>query len=242
MSQNSCIPNNGEVAILMHSESESEEDLVHTNVNHDMPSIVYVCKLPGYLDVPDETTCVGEYEVQRPVNGPLHPDHVEIEPSHGDTVQQFQSAATISPQNKEDADKDEYVRTHVLETCTQLLVKLETVRLSVLHLQYSLHAGGLAASQIESVDRSSRLWAWDQPSQSGEISSAGIPDPPKLSGDDFPIEILDSFNLTDDILSGLDVFGVPELIDEPNQHFDCNIDNVSTTSELLCSATTEGCF
>ena len=242
MSHNSCIPDHREVAVLMHSESESDEDLGYTNVNYDMPSTVNVNEVPGYIEVSDETTRADAHEFQHPVKEPFESDHIKTDPAHSDTIQRVQSPATVSPQNKEDADRDEDVRNSVLETCTQLLLKLETVHLSILHLQYSLHAGTLATSQVECVDRSSRLWAWDQSSQLGEITPVGISHPLKFSEDEFPVEILDSFNLPDDVLSGLDVFGIPELVHELDRQFDDNIDNVPGTSEVLNGAATEGCF
>jgi hypothetical protein len=57
---------------------------------------------------------------------------------------------------------DNAVNAVMVHTCKELLVKLETVRLSVLHLQYALHAGALGVSAVETADRSQRLWAWDQ--------------------------------------------------------------------------------
>ena len=49
------------------------------------------------------------------------------------------------------------VTTEVLDTCAKLLEKLEVVRLSVLHLQYTLRVG--TARPLEPVSR--RLWSWD---------------------------------------------------------------------------------
>jgi hypothetical protein len=60
----------------------------------------------------------------------------------------------------EDDGGDMYTRKVVLDTCTELLLKLETIRLSVLHLQYSLHAGALGSAAVEATDRSQQLWRW----------------------------------------------------------------------------------
>jgi hypothetical protein len=62
--------------------------------------------------------------------------------------------------------------TAVLETCAQLLSKLEEVRLAVLHLQYSLHVGTAVRTAeditvsrepppVQTQDRAQRLWSWD---------------------------------------------------------------------------------
>jgi len=71
-------------------------------------------------------------------------------------------------------DSNQAVRVVMVETCKDLLVKLETVRLSVLHLQYSLHAGALGASAVETTDRSQRLWAWDQGGVFSSDPSGGV--------------------------------------------------------------------
>ena len=234
----------------MTSESESEEDLVYTNTDSDMPSTVNFAEVPGYTEVIHPKTCTDTPTFQYPVKEALDSDDITNEIHGGDTTDLANSAATVSPQNKEDADKDDEVRQQVLETCTQLLLKLETVRLSVLHLQYSMHAGALASSQIESIDRSSRLWAWDRSSKLGEIHPVEIPSSFKLSGDKFNteipdsvnIEISDSFNISDDALSELDVFGVPELLKELDTHLGSNIDNVSTASDPFDGVAAKGCF
>ena len=232
------MPNNGEVAILTTSESESDEDSVYTNINPDMPSSVSFSEVPGYTDGTHPTTCTDTPTFQYPVKEALHSDHITTEIPVSDTIHNAHSAATVSPQNNEDADKDDDVRKHVLETCTQLLLKLETVRLSVLHLQYSLHAGALVSSQIESIDRSSRLWTWDQSSKLGEVVPVEVSDPLKIPENEFHIEISDPFNLSDAALSELDVFGVPELLQELDPHLDPNAVNVPAAD----GATTEGCF
>jgi hypothetical protein len=69
--------------------------------------------------------------------------------------------ATMPPIHPDDDVSAEYEKVVVLKTCTELLEKLEAVRLSVLHLQYSLHASEVCAVSTESVDRSRTLWNWD---------------------------------------------------------------------------------
>ena len=54
-------------------------------------------------------------------------------------------------------NEDDIVATEVLDTCAKLLEKLEVVRLSVLHLQYTMRVG--TARPLEPVSR--RLWSWD---------------------------------------------------------------------------------
>jgi hypothetical protein len=63
----------------------------------------------------------------------------------------------------------------VLTTCKQLLVKLEEIRTSVLHLQYSIHAGELGTIAVDNRDRAQQLWSWDKGGAfSAEISSGFI--------------------------------------------------------------------
>jgi hypothetical protein len=69
--------------------------------------------------------------------------------------------ATMRPIHPDDDVSTEDEKVVVLKTCTELLEKLEAIRLSVLHLQYSLHASEVCAVSTESVDRSRTLWNWD---------------------------------------------------------------------------------
>lgn len=74
-------------------------------------------------------------------------------------------AATASPMNQAGEDDEPThgeVKDMMAATCKDLLVKLETVRLSVLHLQYSLHTGALAEAATETAERSDKLWAWNE--------------------------------------------------------------------------------
>jgi hypothetical protein len=57
---------------------------------------------------------------------------------------------------------DSSAREVVVNTCKELLAKLEDIRTSVLHLQYSLHAGDLGDVAVESSERARKLWAWNQ--------------------------------------------------------------------------------
>ena len=63
----------------------------------------------------------------------------------------------------------------VREMCKKLLVKLDEIQASVLHLQYSLHAGDIAEAAVERSDRAQQLWAWDKGGLfSAEVSSGII--------------------------------------------------------------------
>lgn len=81
----------------------------------------------------------------------------------GDTPDNVKCTTTVPPIHLEQEVEDENVRNVVLQTCKQLLLKIETVRLSVLHLQYSMHAGGLGVAPVETSDRSKQLWSWNHP-------------------------------------------------------------------------------
>ena len=90
-------------------------------------------------------------------------------------------AATVPPLNQA-GEGDEPTHREVKEimaaTCKDLLQKLETVRLSVLHLQYSLHTGALAENAAETVERSDKLWAWNE----GGVFSAELAHGGRLQG------------------------------------------------------------
>jgi len=91
------------------------------------------------------------------------------------------TAATVSPLNQvgegEESTHRE-VKDMMAATCKDVLLKLEAVRLSVLHLQYSLHTGALTENETETVERSDKLWAWDQ----GGVFSAELAHGGRLQG------------------------------------------------------------
>ena len=246
MSESAYPPGGGEVAVLVHSESGSEDGLtcvmVDSGMNHDVEGI----ELTGFVQFNDQSV----REVESPVKEPLAIDPCEEKGVHLsiDPLEPDQDPATVTPQNMEEDQTNEYVRNEVLQTCSTLLTKLETVRLSVLHLQYSLHAGSIAAVQRETTDRSSRLWAWDTSS-----------DPSNYFTLDIPTEL----QLSEKALAELDVFGVPtatETIPPPPETsppppevdnnivepevFDGNtrLDDVAIGSKVFNGTATTGCF
>jgi hypothetical protein len=75
---------------------------------------------------------------------------------------------TIPPMCDGGKSNDKVAREVVVDTCKNLLHKLEEIRVSVLHLQYSLHAGDLGGVSVEASTRAQQLWAWDQ---GGEFST-----------------------------------------------------------------------
>lgn len=90
--------------------------------------------------------------VHTPSNTPDHtPSHTTSKPP--DNVD--------APPHVIDDNMDDMAQAVLLDTCTQMLLKLEAIRLSVLHLQYSLHAGNRGATAVEAVDRSNKLWRWN---------------------------------------------------------------------------------
>jgi len=76
--------------------------------------------------------------------------------------------AKAYPANEPQEPSLNEVRDIVADTCKQLLVKLETVRLSVLHLQYSMHTGDLADDAVAATARSDSLWEW---AKAGDFSA-----------------------------------------------------------------------
>jgi hypothetical protein len=78
-----------------------------------------------------------------------------------------------STENKEDAINI-HSKKVVLDTCQELLVKLEEIRTSVLHMQYSIHAGALGGAAVENTERAQQLWAWDKGGVFSAEVSAGI--------------------------------------------------------------------
>jgi hypothetical protein len=81
--------------------------------------------------------------------------------AHNISCEVSSGRATMRPIHPDDDVSTEDEKVVVLKTCTELLEKLEAIRLSVLHLQYSLHASEVCAVSTERVDRSRTLWDWD---------------------------------------------------------------------------------
>ena len=245
MEQCPCVPNEPEVAVLVDSESESDDGVAwssldsstFTGVRHHV-SVDSVASTNSMVNLSEghSHSHVGKPSLY-PATDPIGLS-LACACLSDDGLDSVQNPATAPPMNIEDADKDDFVRNEVLNTCTELLVKLETVRLSVLHLQYSLHAGALGAAQLETTDRSSRLWAWDKSSPLSDI---------------FPVESSPGLNISEEAFTGIDVFGVTPL-DKPldadlDPHFDKHIDSHldpddhgAIGSELFDGAAATGCF
>ena len=68
--------------------------------------------------------------------------------------------ATVPPMHTEESLKIEQTRAVVLETCAQLLKSVETVKLSLLQLQYAMHSCEMGVQTVESKSRSHQLWSW----------------------------------------------------------------------------------
>jgi hypothetical protein len=83
--------------------------------------------------------------------------------------------AAASTHFEDDLQRDgSSAREVVVNTCRELLVKLEDIRTSVLHLQYSLHAGDIGDAAVESSERAQKLWAWNQGGVFSEEVSKGV--------------------------------------------------------------------
>ena len=81
-------------------------------------------------------------------------------------------AATVPPMHLEEEKNNEQARVVVLETCAQLLLNVEAIKLSLLQLQYSVHAGDIGTSNTEAKIRSHQLWSWDKRSVETEVDSS----------------------------------------------------------------------
>jgi hypothetical protein len=123
----------GDIAILIESESESSSDV---DVDKCIDNVIETHENVDILDM-------------------------SFSPHVHNACEVSSGTATMPPTHPDDDVSAEYEKVVVLRTCTELLEKLEAIRLSVLHLQYSLHASEVCAVSTESVDRSRTLWNWD---------------------------------------------------------------------------------
>ena len=218
MSNNQLAPEMRDVAVLMDSESESDDGLRCVIVDsseesgEDRTLTGFIsfkqintgdCENTSNETVNENVNETVNVSASKQQNGYTHlkPNPVQLE--------EVQNAATVTPKNKDDDEHNEFVRNEVLNTCKNLLTMLETVRVSVLHLQYSVHAGETAAVQVETTDRSSRLWNWDTSLPSSDI---------------FKFDVANELKLSDQDLSELEVFGADSQGDEVTTILETNLD------------------
>ena len=164
----------GEVVVLVQSESGSESG--NTEIDPGTPK----------TDTETEPDTPLELNTAMGTNLPLeetHPSMMHLVPAAFDPVtfpadrisdwlehicimdgneKQTESHTDTLVDTKDDLDPESIM---VLETCTQLLSKIEEVRLAVLHLQYSLRVcstGDREPKSLQTKHRASRrVWSWD---------------------------------------------------------------------------------
>ena len=165
----------GDVVVLVQSESDSDSD---SDLGSDTQDVIH-----GPVTDPSMPV-----EIDTPI-GPVQMVPVAFDPETfpADRVaiwlqelsipedSEFEigsSAPTPSLEGEEDGNAQTLEQeppmdpetASVLETCTELLIRLDDVRLAVLHLQYSLRVGTAGHREprpLETQDRAQRLWSWD---------------------------------------------------------------------------------
>jgi hypothetical protein len=125
------------------------------------------------------------------------PDSI-ILPSYTTISDNVDCSGTNTTTDDTHRSEDEALRLHIRETCEQLLVKLETIRLSVLHLQYSLHAGVVQSGAAETQGRSNKIWNWDNPKADATTTVKGL---------HFPNDVF-SANITSELEVPGDIYDV----------------------------------
>jgi hypothetical protein len=247
MTERVAVDTNGDVPILIVSESCSDDE---HNDEHDVsigPSIVYetvtldvaepVVIATGTtepVDIATDPTGINTGPVAVTIEIKNHVDIATTDNTteavdnnpHATNATSTHTTATVPPQHLEDEENDEFLRSHVLTTCAQLLHKLETVRLSVLHLQYSLHAGELGAASVEHTTRANDLWTWDKPSVFGTIFVPGVPS--------------EEIELSQAAFSDINVFGGGTAIGDIELAA-ADLDTISKLTETYASDSAESC-
>jgi hypothetical protein len=148
-------------------------------------------------------------------------------------------ATTVPPINIEHESEEEYTEIVVIETCKQLLLKLEAIRLSVLHLQYSMHAGAVGASVPSTTPETSnvckQLWGWQH---AGEFASDVV--------ERLPIPVFEPDQERPQLLQG-EAFHIPSDIFAPATLWELqlptvydvvNVDPGNSTDGRECAHTT----
>ena len=115
-----------------------------------------------------------------------HDPSSETDPDYHDT------ARTVPPMHVEEDRLNEQARIVVLETCSLLLSSVESIKMSLLQLQYSLHAGDLGVSTaIATKPPSRKIWAWDSPAP---LDGRGAAETSV-----FDVDVFDPSNITDEL-------------------------------------------
>ena len=97
---------------------------------------------------------------------------------------------TVPPMHVEEEIKNEEARVTVLNTCSQLLLSVEAIKMSLLQLQYSLHAGDLGVPTAETKNPSRRIWGWDHPDVLAEQTpefAGNVFDPANIVGEELTL-------------------------------------------------------
>ena len=100
--------------------------------------------------------------------------------------------------------KNEEARIVVLETCGLLLTSVESIKLSLLTLQYSLHTGAIGGGKVPAaVSDPRKIWSWDQPTTLDESI---------CNTSEFAVNVFDPSNIITDELTLLP-HGVYDVFD-----------------------------
>ena len=153
----------GEVVVVVHSESGSESEIETSEIDPCTPK-TETAEPDTAIEskIPLEETYTPVPEAFNPVTFPA--DRISDWLEHICIVDenQKQTESHTLVDTKDDLDPESIM---ILETCTQLLRKIEEVRLAVLHLQYSLRVcstGGREPTSLQTKHRASRrVWSWD---------------------------------------------------------------------------------
>jgi hypothetical protein len=172
-----------EVEVLVVSESASDTSSVKSNMFF-LPSSAM--PLSDYETI---SSAIGDY--------PSTNDDDPTANHHDPTANDHDPAANVVPDDVRNSDEEEF-RLLIRDTCEQLLIKLETVRLSVLHLQYSLHAGAAQSTALQAEERSHNIWNWNSVGPSATTPVKGL---------HFPSDVF-SVNITSELEVPGDIYDV----------------------------------
>ena len=200
------------------------------------PEIEMICKQVSVLILPEELSDISD------VNS------IDADPNEHAANNIGGCSATIPPSYIERDIDEKHSHAFVVDTCEQILMKLDTVRLSVLHLKYSmLNAGSRTPT---SINPCKQLWAWE----GGGVFADDVVKGPYLPGispgEDSRDEqdLLEKEEECQDDLSGdanfhipSDIFS-PDIIEDlqlPEIYDVCDIGGISTNDERSANSTND---
>jgi hypothetical protein len=108
---------------------------------------------------------------------------------------------TVPPLHIEEEIKNEEARAAIRQTCSQLLLSVEEIKMALLQIQYAVHTGALGAAAVETTKRSGRIWNWNNTDVLNERA---------VHASEFAVDVFDPSNIAEELTLPHGVYDVFE--------------------------------